>query len=138
MLVDHTVTVNASPADVFDTYADVERWPEWTETVTAVHRLDPGPLRVGVKTRIKQPKLREAVWEVTEFDPGRSFTWVSRMPGLLSTARHVVTVAGDGSSVTLSVEQSGILGPVVGLMTKRLTERYLDIEGAGLKGLCER
>ena len=21
-------------------------------------------------TRIKQPKLREAVWEVTEFDPG--------------------------------------------------------------------
>jgi len=138
MLVDHTVTVNASPADVFDTYADVERWPEWTETVTAVHRMDPGPLRVGVKTRIKQPKLREAVWEVTEYTDGRSFTWVSRFPGVVSTARHVVLPAGDGATVTLSVEQSGLLGWLVGLLTKRLTERYLAVESAGLKRLCER
>ena len=138
MLVDHTVIIDAPPHDVFDTYAHVERWREWTETMTAVHRLDPGPLRVGARTRIRQPKLREAVWEVTEFDPGRSFTWASRMPGLLSTARHVVTAAGDGSSVTLSVEQSGILGPVVGRMTKRITERYLAIEGAGLKRRCEK
>jgi hypothetical protein len=114
MLVDHTVIIDAPPHEVFDTYAHVERWREWTETMTAVHRLYPGPLRVGATTRIRQPTLREAVWEVTEFDPGRSFTWVSRMPGLLSTVRHVVTAAGDGSSVTLSVEQSGILGPVVG------------------------
>ena len=138
MQVDHTLTINAAPPDVFDSYVRVEHWPEWTETVTAVRRLEPGPIRVGARTRIKQPKLREAVWEVTEFDPGRSFTWVCRMPGLLSTARHVVTAAGDGASVTLSVEQSGVLGPVVGLMTKRITERYLAIEGAGLKRLCER
>jgi len=137
MRVDHTVTIDAPPLEVFDTYVRVEQWPEWTETVTTVHRLDPGPIRVGARTRIKQPKLRQAVWEVTEFDPGRSFTWVSRMPGLVSTARHVVTPAGDGAAVTLTVEQSGILGPVVGPMTKRLTERYLAIEGAGLKRLCE-
>ncbi len=55
-------------------------------------------------TRMKRPKLREAVWEVTEVDPGRSVTWVSRMPGLVYTARHVVTPAADGSSVLLSVD----------------------------------
>ena len=138
MLIDHTVTIDAPPLDVFDTYVRVENWPEWTETMTAVRRLDPGPIRVGARTRIKQPKLREAVWEVTEIDPGRSFTWVARMPGIVTTARHVVTPTGDGSSVLLSVEQSGLLGPVVGLMIKRLTERYLAIEGAGLKRLCEK
>jgi uncharacterized protein YndB with AHSA1/START domain len=129
MLVTHTVTINAPPADVFGAYLDVERWPEWTATVRTVDRLEPGPIRVGARTRIRQPKLREAVWEVTEFDPGLSFTWVSRMPGLVSTARHVVAGDGDGSTVTLSVEHSGILGPLVGVFTKRLTQRYLAVEG---------
>jgi len=40
--------------------------------------------------------------------------------------------------VLLSVEQSGILGSVVGLMTGRLTERYLTIEAAGLTRRCEK
>ena len=60
------------------------------------------------------------------------------MPGLVSSAGHVVTPAADGSSVLLSVEQSGILGSVVGLMTGRLTERYLTIEAAGLTRRCEK
>ena len=60
------------------------------------------------------------------------------MPGLVSSAGHVVTPAADGSSVLLSVQQSGILGSVVGLMTRWLTERYLAIEGAGFTRLCEK
>jgi len=138
MLIDHSVTIAAPAREVFDIYVDVERWPEWTETMTTVQRLEPGPLVVGARARIKQPRLRKAVWEVTDFEPGRFFTWVSRMPGLVITARHVVTQAGDETNVTLSVEQSGLLAPVVGPLTKRLTERYLAIEGAGLKRLCEK
>ena len=60
------------------------------------------------------------------------------MPGLVSSAGHVVPPAADGSSVLLSVQQSGILGSVVGLMTRWLTERYLAIEGAGLTRRCEK
>jgi hypothetical protein len=40
--------------------------------------------------------------------------------------------------VTASLEQGGVLGPVVGLLTKRLTNRYLDMEVNGLKAHCER
>ena len=138
MLLESSVTIAAQPADVFDRYLDVERWPQWTETVTTVDRLDEGPLAVGSRTRIKQPRLRTAVWEVTELVPGRSFTWVSRSPGLVTTGRHVVAPMAGGTVVTLSVEQSGPLGGLVGLLTKRLTRRYLALEAAGLKRLCER
>lgn len=138
MLMESTVTIAAPPGDVFDTYVDVQRWPAWSDTFTSLVRLEPGPLRVGSRARIKQPKLREAVWQVTEYTAGRSFTWVARFPGVVTTARHVVSPADDGAAVTLSVEQSGPLGALVGLLTKRRTERYLAIEGAGLKRLCER
>ena len=138
MMMTSTVTIAAPAQDVFDSYVDVQRWPAWSDTVTSLVRLEPGPLQLGSRARIKQPKLREAVWEVTEYTAGRSFTWVSRFPGVVSTARHVVIPAGDGATVTLSVEQSGLLGWLVGLLTKRLTERYLAVESAGLKRLCER
>ena len=38
--------------------SDVERWSEWTSTVTPAKRLDDGPLGVGSQARIEQPKIR--------------------------------------------------------------------------------
>ncbi|HEX6935972.1 MAG TPA: SRPBCC family protein [Actinomycetes bacterium] len=130
----------AAPAErVFDVYADVEHWPDWTASVTSVERLDEGPLRVGSRARIKQPRLPVAVWEVTDLVPGRSFTWIARGPGIVTTGSHVVAQAGSGDRVrvTASLEQGGVLGPLLGLLTKRLTNRYLDIEVRGLKAHCE-
>ena len=39
--------------------------------------------------------------------------------------------------MTAALEQDGPLGPVVGLLTRRLTRRYLDIEVRGIKQRCE-
>lgn len=131
----------AAPADrVFDVYSDVERWPDWTKSVTSVERLEPGPLRVGSRARIRQPRLPVAVWEVTDVVPGQSFTWIARGPGIVSTGRHVVMpTSREGEvKVTASLEQAGLLGPLVGLLTKRLTDRYLQTEVRGLKAHCER
>jgi uncharacterized membrane protein len=138
MHFEHSVSVAAPPQQVFDRYVDVARWPEWLETMTSVERLDDGPLRVGSRTRIKQPKLPVAVWEVTAVEPGHSWTWVARGPGIVTTASHVVTPAGDGSRVTASLDQQGPLGAVLGRLTKGMTERYLRIEGDSLKAQVER
>lgn len=105
----------AAPAErVFAVYSDVERWPEWTRSVTSVERLDDGPLRVGSRARVRQPRLPTAVWEVTELVPDRSFTWVARGPGIVTTGSHVVTpLDGDGVKATAALEQAGPLGSLM-------------------------
>jgi uncharacterized membrane protein len=138
MRFEATIDVSAPAQVVFDTYADVERWPSWTNSVTSVELLTPGKLRVGSRARIRQPKLPEAVWQVTALEPGREFTWQAFGPGVLTTGTHRVVPTGDGTvTVTAILEQAGVLGPVVGLMTRRLTRRYLDTELRGLKAYCE-
>ena len=132
------IDVSAPAAAVFDTYADVERWPTWTSSVTSVERLDTGPFQVGSRARVRQPRLPVAEWEVTELVPGATFTWVARGPGVRTTATHAVTPLTDQTCrVTATLDQGGLLGPVVGLMTRGLTNRYIDTELKGLKARCE-
>jgi uncharacterized protein YndB with AHSA1/START domain len=139
MRFEATIDIAARVEHVFAVYTDVEHWPDWTRSVTSVERLDPGSLRVGSRARIRQPRLPVAVWEVTDLAPGRSFTWMARGPGIVTTGNHVVKPVGGGDRVTVtaSLEQGGVLGPLVGLLTKRLTNRYLDMEVNGLKAHCE-
>lgn len=137
MLLESTVTIAAPSRVVFDVLADVARWPEWSDTMTWVRRHDEGPLVVGSRATVKQPRLRETVWTVTEVEDGRRFSWRSHAPGVTTTGRHVVVPSGDGAVVTLAIEHTGPLSGPVGLLTKGLTRRYLALEGAGLKELCE-
>jgi uncharacterized membrane protein len=134
-----SIDVNAPPGRVWTVLADVERWPEWTSSMTRVQLLSEGALAVGSRAKVKQPRLPSIVWTVTALDPGASFTWESRSPGALSIARHdiVPDETGHGSTVTLAVEQTGVVGGTVGVLLKGLTRRYVDTEAAGLKRRAE-
>lgn len=113
--------------------SDIERWAEWTPTVTRIERLERGRLGVGSRARIWQPKLRPAVWEVTELVDGRSFTWFTRAPGVRVIAKHGVQGTPDGTRATLSLRFAGPFGWLVGLATSGLTRRYLALEAQGLR-----
>jgi uncharacterized membrane protein len=128
-----------APADAtWAVMRDVERWPEWTPTVTSVRLLDDGPLRVGSRAVIRQPKLPPAKWRVTELDDGsRRFTWCNGGPGVLVTARHSVDARGEGSRARLSLRFSGMLGGMVAALTRRINEQYLAIEAKGLRERSE-
>jgi hypothetical protein len=79
------------------------------------------------------------VWEVTDLVPGESFAWVARGPGVVTTGIHRVEPMPEGHTrATAILEQGGLLGPVVGRLTKSLTELYLKTEVRGLKAHCER
>jgi hypothetical protein len=136
-----TTEVDAPAEVVFAVLGEVERWPEWTPTVTRVERLgDAGaPLAVGGRLRIVQPKVPPAEWTITALEPGRGFRLVSRSPGATVEAHHRAEPTGEGhrSRVTLSVTFSGLLGRVVGWMMRGLNERYLAEEAAGLKRRSE-
>jgi uncharacterized protein YndB with AHSA1/START domain len=139
--VEQSITVDiATPTErVWDVLTDVERWPEWTPTVTSVHLLGEGPLRPGSRARIDQPRIPETEYVVTEVDHGRSFTWVATGPGVRTTARHTIEpLDGGGTRVTLSVAQSGWLGSLMARVYRGLTDRYLDNEASGLRARCEQ
>ena len=129
----------AAPADrVWAVMRDVERWREWTASVTGIRLVGGGPLRVGGRAWVRQPKFPPALWEVRELDDrGRSFTWISRAPGMLVTALHGVEARGPHSRALLSLRYEGLLGPWFARMTRGVTERYLDLEANGLKKRSE-
>jgi hypothetical protein len=117
---------------------DVERWPKWTPTVTSIVIIDSGPLAKGSRALVRQPKLPRARWQVTELeDANRTFTWVTRGPGMRLTARHWVTSTHDGSRATLSLQFSGPLGGFFAWLTQKLNQRYLALEAQGLKARVE-
>jgi uncharacterized membrane protein len=133
-----SIDVHASPHQVWDVLVDVERWPEWTDSVSSVRLLDPGRLAVGSRVEISQPRIPTGTYTVTQLQPSSVFVWEQRQPGSTVIAHHACAPLPDGGTrVTLSVEMVGALGSVVGRLYRRLTERYLALEAAGLKARAE-
>ena len=79
------------------------------------------------------------VWEVTEVDPGLSWTWVQRAPGALTSARHDVIALPDGRTlVRQQLDQRGVLGALVARLMVNKTKRFLHLEARGLKARAEQ
>ena len=133
-----TLDIGAPTELVWTVLTDVERWPDWTASVSIVKPLTAGSLRVGSRVRIHQPKLLPASWRVTELEPGKHFTWVTTAPGVVAIARHVVQPATLGCSVTLSVSYNGIFGRLLARWTGELNDYYLALEGNGLRNRCQQ
>jgi uncharacterized membrane protein len=129
----------AAPSDrVWDVLVDVERWPEWTASVSSVRLLDPPPLAVGSRVEVSQPRIPTGTYTVTALEPGSAFTWQQRQPGSTVSAHHeCAPLPGGGTRVELRVVMGGAVGGVVGRLYRRLTERYLALEAAGLKARAE-
>jgi carbon monoxide dehydrogenase subunit G len=133
-----TFHVAAPPHAVWCVLEDLEAWPTWTPSMTELSRTRTGPLIVGETVRVKQPRLRAADWAITAVEPGAAFVWSSRNTGVVTTAAHDVAPAPAGSSVTLTIEQTGPLAGVVGQLGGRTVRRYVDLEAAGLKARAEQ
>ena len=134
----YVVEIQAPPSRVWAALLDVEQWPQWTTSVTSAKRMDFGPLTLGSRTRICQPRLASAVWKVTSIDEARhTFAWDTRTLGARILAVHKVDRHGTGSRVTLSLFFSGVLGGIISRLFRDLNRDYLEREAAGLKRLCE-
>jgi len=105
--------------------------------MTRVQRMQSGSFAVGSSARVRQPGLRAAVWQVTEFADQRNFTWTTRSLGLRMTAGHSIEPKGAGSRVVLSFELSGFIAPLISRLYGGLIERYTTTESQGLKKRSE-
>ena len=113
-----SIDIQAPPATVVGVMTDVERWPDWTTTVTSVRRLDAGPLTIGSRTAIRQPRLPPAVWTVTAIDANRGFTWITKSPGVAIAGHHIVEPTPGGCRATLSLDFSGLIGGLVARLVR--------------------
>jgi uncharacterized protein YndB with AHSA1/START domain len=132
-----SVDIDAPPERVWAATIDIERWPEWTPTVTRARRLDSGPMGVGHHVRIDQPKLPPTVWVVEALEPERRMTLKSGVPGMRVIAHHRLEPKGEGCAVTLTIRFEGLFGGLLARWTRDLNRRYLAIEADGLKRYCE-
>ncbi|WP_040836716.1 SRPBCC family protein [Nocardia brevicatena] len=137
MHFDATTDIRASADTVWRILIDVESWPNWTESMRAVQRLDSGEFAVGSRVEIHQPRLPSAIWTVTRMTPGVEFTWQARNPGLTTIAGHRLTERAGATRVHLTLDHNGPLSWAVGRATAGLTRRYLEMEAAGLAHRAE-
>ncbi len=139
MFNEDSVEIDAPASLVWQVFSDVEHWPEWTASVTSLIGLDGPALDVDKRFAIKQPRMSKLVWKVTEIDPGSSWTWVQRSPGVLVSARHdVIAQPGGRTLVRQQLDQRGVLGALVGRLMVKKTKRFLELEGQGLKARSEQ
>ena len=133
----HSIDIDAPPDVVWQIMSDVERWPEWTASVTKVTRADAGPLAVGSRATLWQPKFPRAQWTVTRLLRDRGFSWDNRAPGIHVTGHHDIEPRGKGSRVSLRLHYEGLLGRLLARLTRGITLRYLAMEAEGLKRRAE-
>jgi carbon monoxide dehydrogenase subunit G len=136
--IERTIKINAPPDRVWTVMKDVERWPEWTESMKSVERLDKGDFGLGSKAKLKIRRSPNAnVWTVTELTPNRSFTWETNSGGVKGVATHVIEPDGNSSKVTLTVDLSGPVATIFSPIIAGQSRKNVDMEAEGLKRRSE-
>ena len=134
MITEGSIEIEAPASVVWDVFTDVEHWSEWTASIERIVALDGAEIEVGKRFEIKQPRMPKLVWEVTEVEPGVSWTWRQKALGSTAFATLEVTaIDGERTVVRQKIDQRGLLGVPVGVLTRRMTRRYLDLEAQGLR-----
>jgi carbon monoxide dehydrogenase subunit G len=138
MTITDSIHIAAPPGVVWDVTVDVERWSEWTPTVSSVTVLGEAPIRMGSVARIRQPGQPEADWVVTEFVREQRFTWETRRRGLRIIGSHALHSEGVHTRNELRIDASGPLAVLLWPVLRFALRRALRDENRGLKERCER
>jgi uncharacterized protein YndB with AHSA1/START domain len=134
----HSIDIQAPPNAVWAIWSDIERWSEWTASITKIQKLASGPLAVGLRACVRQPKLPVAIWRVTQVEENRGFTWISKSLGAHVTGIHALEPLADGTRATMTLIFAGPLALLFGWLSRSLTQRYLQLEANGLKYRSEQ
>ena len=138
MRVENSIYIDAPIETVWAVTQDVEKWPDWTPTVTSVRLLSGAVLGLGTVARIKQPLQPESAWVVTEFTPGKRFAWQTTRSGLTMVGTHDLSAEGRGTRNVLSVDAKGPVALLVWPVLRFAIRKALSDENQGLKCRCER
>lgn len=116
----------------------VSDWADLLPTVNDVALVSGGPAPgVGARYALRQPGLPSLVYEVTQYVPRERFTWVAVAPGVRTTGTHTISPAHGGCRLTLTLEWTGPLRPLVEILFSTRTQRYVELEADTFTALAE-
>ena len=95
---------------------------------------------MGSRVRVTPKGMPAAVWQVTEYEEGLSFTWASALlPGVRVTGGHAVAADGNGTTAEFWLEANGTLGRLLTPWLRRTVfSRNTRSAAEGLKRYIER
>jgi hypothetical protein len=128
-----SITILATPEQIFNIYADVAAWPDWDADVSGAD-LD-GPFRHGATGWLKPAKGPKAQITISELSPEHSFTAASRLPLCKMHVWHQVDPMESGCRVTHGVRFEG---PLAWLFRRVIGRKMAHGFPAALRGLKER
>jgi hypothetical protein len=102
--------IERPPAEVFQFVATdhFQNHPKWDPAVTAITQTSPGPMGVGTTARLVRTdrgRRLEGTMEVTEYEPVRRFTEVSRFgPFTLQARARLAPVAAASTRLELVID----------------------------------
>jgi hypothetical protein len=132
--IEHRVSI-ACPSDaVWAILADIPAWPTWTRTMSRACRVS-GEGR-GARFALKQPMQKEATWTVTEWEPGRSFTWERTDRQRRFVARHEL-IASDAATISLVRLRVEGMGTVMAAAARPVLSAAVAWENRALRARCE-
>lgn len=138
MRFEKSIEIDAPQQRVWEVLSAIDAWPQRIETVDSVEVLTPEPITAGSRVRLKQPKLPEGTWDVTVWEAPSYFEWRQKTGGITSVAGHRVEALGASRArLTLTLDMRGLLIPIIGLLYKDLTNRYMNLEAEGMKRAAE-
>lgn len=107
---EHTETTSATPAQLWDHYAQPTTWPEWDHETARV--TVQGPMAVGTRGTLKPTKGPATSFTFTHVTPEVGFIDVSRLPLARLTFAHHIEATATGSHFTHRVTITGPLWPL--------------------------
>jgi len=122
MAVTGSVEIKRSPQEVFVYLADPSRRPEWQEAVERIEMVEGTPEGLGARvreTRTIQGTARTFTWEVTEYEPGRSYG-LRGIDGPVRTRVLMTLSPVDGGTRTSVETEISFKGVGIGMAFARL------------------
>lgn len=138
MRLTHETHVLAPVERLWSLTEDLEAWPALTPTMTSVERLDDGPVRVGSRARVVQPRQRPTTWRVRAVEPPHVFVWETTTAGVRLVAGHHLSEVVSGTRVRLVLDVLGGGGALLGRLGRPVLRRVLATETDGFRRAAER
>ena len=141
-MIKSSIEIDRPQAEVFAYLDELDKHPEWQESLTRAQVVTDGPVRVGTKvseTRQVPGGPRDMTYEITAHDPPNSSSWQGLDGPVRAVGTMTVESLGDSRSrVTVEFELVGQgLGKLLAFFGRAQARKQVPVDQQKLKQILE-